>query len=296
MDEPHDPGDPGDPGGPDGPDDYELLDAGDGRRLERFGARVVDRPAPAATGPRSRDASWDTADLRFDRHRGWRGAAVALDPWTVRMDALTLELRSTETGQVGLFPEQRPVWQWLTDRVAEVTGDPDEPPPLLNLFGYTGAATLAAAAAGGNVVHVDASRPGVAWARRNAELSGLADAPIRWLVDDAESFLRREARRRRRYAGLVLDPPSYGHGPSGKAWRLQERLHDLVGLAADVATPDAFVALSAHTPGIGPDELQAALAWAFGQSPSLGAGPLELEARSGARLPLGSWACIMAGG
>src|SRR5688500_7103075 len=130
----------GDHPGMDDPGDYELLDAGDGRRLERFGARVADRPAPAATGPRSREASWDTVDLRFERHRGWRGDAVALAPWTVRMGTLTLELRSTETGQVGLFPEQRPVWQWLTERVAEVTGDPEEPPPVLNLFGYTGAA------------------------------------------------------------------------------------------------------------------------------------------------------------
>ena len=116
----------------------------------------------------------------------------------VRVHPLTLELRCTETGQVGLFPEQRPVWQWLADRIVAATDDPEAPPAVLNLFGYTGAATLAATAAGASVVHVDASRPGVAWARRNAELSGLAERPIRWLVDDAETFLRREARRGRR--------------------------------------------------------------------------------------------------
>jgi 23S rRNA (cytosine1962-C5)-methyltransferase len=187
------------------------------------------------------------------------------------------------------------VWQWLADRIVAATDDPEAPPGVLNLFGYTGAATLAAAAAGASVVHADASRPAVAWARRNADLSGLAGRPIRWLVDDAETFLRREARRGRRYAGLILDPPSYGHGPSGNAWRLEERLEPLVGLAADVAAPGAFIALSAHTPGIGPQELSAALAWAFGESDSLAAGPLDLEARSGGRLPLGSWARMMAG-
>jgi 23S rRNA (cytosine1962-C5)-methyltransferase len=261
---------------------YELIDAGDGRRLERFGSRIVDRPAQSvADVPRraARDA-WAAADLRFDRDRGWTGAGR--DPWTISLDGLILELRPTGAGQLGFFPEHGLAWPWLRERVA------DRPAAeVLHLFAYTGATTLALASAGARVTHVDASRPAVAWARHNAELSGLADRPIRWIVDDALAFVRREARRGRRYAGLVLDPPTFGHGPGGTRWELDDGLPALLDACAAVAAPDAFVLLTAHTTALAPDDLAAALEVAFGIPAELESGELELEAGNGAVLPLG---------
>ena len=194
--------------------DYSLVDAGGWRRLERFGAVMIDRPAPGAAEPARRPEAWSRADASFDHEGGWQWLEPRPSPWLAGIDGLTFELGSTNTGQIGLFPEQAPMWRWLADRTRPASS-------VLNLFGYTGGATLAAARAGATVVHVDASRPAVAWARRNAALSGLADRPVRWIVDDATSFVAREHRRGRRYDGLILDPPSYGHGDGGRAWRLE---------------------------------------------------------------------------
>jgi 23S rRNA (cytosine1962-C5)-methyltransferase len=270
-----------------GPDRaHELLDAGEGRRLERFGARTVDRPAPAATGPRRRPDAWDEADLRFERERGWQAHGAPVEPWTVDVDGLKLELRPTEAGQVGWFPEHAALWPWLHGAVADRPGA-----EVLHLFGYTGATTLMLARAGARVTHVDASRPAVAWARRNAELSGMADAPIRWIVDDADSFLRREARRGRRYGGVVLDPPSFGHGPAGRRWELESGVGDLLEACLAVAEPRAFLVLTAHTTGWDGARLSEALqSSAGGRIGRLDSGELRLEGQSGAVLSLGAFA------
>jgi 23S rRNA (cytosine1962-C5)-methyltransferase len=269
----------------------ELLDAGDGRRLERFGDRICDRPAPTATEPPRDAGAWTAADLRFDKYVGW--TSVADDepgPWEVEDGDLRFELRPTETGQVGLFPEHVRNREWVRSAVARLPAAPS----ILNLFAYTGAPTLDAAAAGSAVTHVDGSRPTVAWGRRNAELSGLTNRPIRWIVDDADAFVDRELRRERRYDAVILDPPSYGHGGRGKgtAWRLEDRLASLLERCAELTDGDpAFVVLSAHTPGFGPDRLAEELAIAFRRRPgSVDAGDLELRARSGARLRLGAYA------
>jgi 23S rRNA (cytosine1962-C5)-methyltransferase len=260
---------------------WELIDAGDGRRLERFGGRIVDRPAPTATERRRAPAStWSDADLVYDRDRGWHGAD--LEAWAVDLDGLRLELRPTEAGQVGLYPEHRAHWPWLRDHLAGRSA-----PAVLHLFAATGASTLALASAGARVTHVDASRPAVAWARRNAELSGLAAAPIRWMVDDALDFVRREGRRRRRYTGIVLDPPSYGHGPGGRRWALVEALPELLDAIANVAESEAFVLLTAHSTGLTTEDLAAALDTALGRARHLEAEPVSLVATSGAVLPLG---------
>jgi 23S rRNA (cytosine1962-C5)-methyltransferase len=263
-------------------DGYALIDAGEGRRLERFGSRVVDRPAPSVLGlPRlAQYAAWAGADLRFDRDVGWTTGPK--DPWTVGIEGLSLELRPTATGQVGLFPEHALAWPWLRERLAAQPAA-----EVLNVFAYTGASTLALAAAGARVTHIDASRPAVAWARRNAELSGLADRPVRWIVDDALTYVRREERRGRRYAGIVLDPPSFGHGPSGTRWELDDALPVLLAACAGVAEPDAFALLTAHTPDLTPGDLAAALEIAFGIPAELESGDVELVAESGAILPLG---------
>ena len=270
-------------------DDYELLDIGGGARLERFGTRVVDRPHPAAYGERGDPEAWDTATLYFAPGEGWHGTDP-VEPWSVVADGITLELRPTDTGQVGLFPEQAPSWAWLRDVVARRAAG-GTPPSVLNLFAYTGVATLVAAAAGASVAHVDGSKPAVAWARHNAVLSGLADRPIRWLVDDAPGFVARELRRGRHYDGVILDPPSYGHGARGRAWRLED---DGPALLADCARlvggSRGFVLLTAHTPGFGPAELGHALGTALRLPRTrIETGDLALTANSGRRLELGSF-------
>jgi 23S rRNA (cytosine1962-C5)-methyltransferase len=273
-----------------------LLDCGDGRRLDRFGTLILDRPAPSAAHPTLADpGAWATADARYERAGpgpgAWTGAAVGTEPWLVRVEGLTFELRLTETGQVGLFLEQVPMWRWLRRRVAEA----GRPIAILDLFAHTGGSTLAAASAGASVVHVDGSRGAVGWARHNAAISGLTDAPIRWIVEDAETFVRRELARGHRYDAVVLDPPSYGHGPNREQWRLGDRLPDLLrSCAALTGARRAFLLVTTHTPGFGPDGLGRELAGAFRPDElSLGrleSGPLDLVASSGARLPLGAFA------
>ena len=265
-------------------DDYELLDLGSGARLERFGSRVVARPHPAAEGRRRDPAAWGQAALTFESGAGWTGHDAA-SPWEMAFAGLRLELRPTATGQVGMFPEQAASWKWLRDRVRPAMA-------VLNLFAYTGVATLVAADVGASVVHVDASRPTVAWARRNAELSGLVDRPIRWIVDDAASFAARELRRGNRYDGVILDPPSYGHGAGSRTWRLEDDLAVLLDQVSElVGGPDGFVLLTAHTPGFGQERLAEELAVSLG-APAAGieGGPLLLTARSGAMLDLGAFA------
>ena len=275
--------------------DYRLLDIGDMRRLERFGTRVVDRPALAEGGFPTRDPGvWATTDARFERDDGTGGGRwICVDPsietpWPVTIEGLTFEVRLSPSGQVGCFPEQTATWAWLGDRLAETGTTTTE---VLHLFAHTGGSTLAAACAGARVVHVDAGRPALAWARRNAELNGLAGAPIRWIADDAAAFVRRETRRARRYQGIVLDPPSFGHGPNGRPWRLADDLAQLVaGCAGLLADGPAFVVLSAHTPGFEAEQLGQVLADALGpqRGGRIDVDELSIPAVSGRVLGLGA--------
>jgi 23S rRNA (cytosine1962-C5)-methyltransferase len=275
---------------------YELIDFGGGARLERFGDRVVDRPHPAALGSRSEPNAWRDADLRFDRDRGWTGLPTDPGPWAVEHDGLSLELRPTEAGQVGLFPEHLGMLPWLRARVGERT-TAGRSVSVLHLFAYTGLATLALSAAGAEVTHVDASRPTVAWARRNVDLSGLAEWPIRWIVDDAVAFAQREVRRGRRYAGIVLDPPSYGHGPGARPWRLEEDLEDLLAACAKVIEPDGFALLTAHTPGFDAKRLGRMLDGSLGRSGgTVDGGELFVSTADGRRLELGAFVRRAGGG
>lgn len=270
---------------------YELLDAGVRRRLERFGTLTIDRPAPGADGFRLAPEAWADAHLRFDAGAGWSGQAWPVEPWPVEIDGLTLELRPAASGGVGLYPEHTANVEWLNAQVAALVAarPPDAPPQLLNLFAHTGLATLAMARSGGAVAHVDSARSAVAWARRNAELSGLQDRPIRWLVDDAAGFVAREARRGRRYDGIVLDPPAFGRAAAGD-WRLEEDLPALLAACRSVAAPGAFVLLTAHSESVDGKALAAMLRTALGGGTTADAiVPLDLIAASGARLALG-WA------
>ncbi|MBI3748891.1 MAG: class I SAM-dependent methyltransferase [Chloroflexi bacterium] len=270
--------------------DYELIDFGGGARLERFGDRVVDRPHPGALGAREDSAAWQLADLRFDRERGWTGPGVGAGAWPFEPAGLRLELRPTDAGQVGLFPEHLAMLGWLRtriDRRLAATGAPS----ILHLFAYTGLATLAMAAAGAEVTHVDASKPTVAWARRNAELSGQSGRPNRWIVDDAVAFTEREGRRGRTYAGIVLDPPSYGHGPGARPWRLADGLPRLLTACGGVLAPGGFLLLTAHTPGFEAGRLAQLLGAHLRAEPrDIDAGELGVAAADGRVLDLGAFA------
>jgi 23S rRNA (cytosine1962-C5)-methyltransferase len=270
---------------------YELLDAGVRRKLERFGPLTIDRPAPGADGFRLTPSAWTAPDLRFDPGPGWSGPAWPAEPWQVEIAGLRMEVRPTDSGGVGLYPEHASNLSWLEDQVEARLGRAGDgaPPQALNLFAHTGLATLAMARAGAAVAHVDGARSAVAWARRNASLSGLADRPIRWLVDDAATFVTREARRSRRYDGIVLDPPAFGRA-GGREWRLAEDLRSLLVACRGIAAPGAFLLLTAHSEQVDGQDLAAALRSAFrGEAGSVEVSPLELTAALGARLTLG-WA------
>lgn len=273
------------------PDQYELLDFGDGRKLERVGGWVVDRPCPAADGARRQDASqWAGADGQFrrsDKDAGkwkWRGSPPA--DWAVQHGEFALQLKPTDFGHLGVFPEQAENWDWISQKVERA----GRPLKVLNLFAYTGGSTLAAAAAGAEVTHVDAAKNVVQWARRSAEHSGLAEHPIRWIAEDAAKFVRRELQRENFYDAVILDPPSYGHGPKGEVWKLSQHLVPLLTDCAElVKRRPAFFLLTCHSPGFGPAELEAMLSdtlfGACGQG--VESKPLSLRTISGRNLPAG---------
>lgn len=271
-------------------DQYELLDFGDGRKLERYGQLVVDRPSPPAENTRiSQPNLWKSADARFVRegNRGhWQPKSFRPGNWQLQWNESVFLLKPTEFGHLGVFVEQAGNWQWIAKRVSTL-----DKPKVLNLFAYTGGSTLAAAAAGAEVVHVDSAKNIVAWARRNAELSGLAAAPIRWITEDATRFVERELKRGNRYDAVILDPPSYGHGPKGESWKVQRDLLPLLRAIGELTEGQRkFILLTCHSPGFGPAELQASLSDAIFGSCQAGGGAkrMAIDTRSGRKLPAGA--------
>ncbi len=230
---------------------YTLLDSGDNRKLERFGDVVVDRPrGQAVWQPRTPVESWqaDAVFVREGRYE-WRFDRRLPKPWMVELDGLRFRLEPTDFGHVGVFPEHLAAWQWMTDAIRAAGRNVN----VLNLFAYTGGATFAAARAGANVCHLDASKKSVQWARENAGLNGLDDAPIRWIADDAIRFLKREHRRDSRYDGIILDPPNYGRGTRQEVFKLDEHVGELLRLCRAVLTDrPLFVALTCHAQGYTP--------------------------------------------
>ncbi len=211
---------------------YELLDSGNGRKLERFGTIVIDRPEPQALwSPQLASAEWGKAHGIFsasgeDEEKGkWRIDRPVLESWPVRVGAATMLCRLQGLWHVGLFPEQYPHWEWMLDRIAAVN---EETPRVLNLFAYTGAATLLAAAAGAAVTHLDASKKAIQWGRDNQAASKLGAAKIRWILDDAAKFIAREVRRGKTYHVILVDPPKFGRGPEGEVWDLFTHLPQLL--------------------------------------------------------------------
>ena len=221
-------------------EDYALLDSGAGRKLERFGKIVVDRPEPQALwSPHLARATWDEPHAVFagedDEEKGrWRIEKPVPESWPVKVRGVTMLCRLSGFRHLGLFPEQLPHWEWMLARLAECR---DERPRVLNLFAYTGAASLLAAAAGAHVTHVDASKKAIAWGKENQSASKLEDAPVRWILDDAKKFVAREVRRGKSYDLILVDPPKFGRGPDGEIWDLFTSLPSLMADCANLLAP-----------------------------------------------------------
>mgnify|MGYP004647468409 FL=1 len=233
--------------------DYELTDASEGERLERWGRYVLIRPDPQIIWINDRKGSeWGHADGVYRRSSGGGGAWVRNrlpEEWKVGYGSLTFLLKPMGFKHTGLFPEQAVNWDWFSELIRNA----GRPIKLLNLFAYTGGATVAAAAAGASVCHVDAAKGMVAQARQNAALSGLADAPIRYIVDDCVKFTEREIRRGNKYDAVIMDPPSYGRGPSGEVWKIEDNIDRLVSLCAQVLSErPLFFLINSYTTGLSP--------------------------------------------
>jgi 23S rRNA (cytosine1962-C5)-methyltransferase len=239
--------------------DYALLDSGDMRKLERVGSYTLVRPAPQAVWrPQLPAAVWAAADASYLRDSSGSGAwefhNKVKREFDILFDKLALRIKLTDFGHLGLFPEQAANWEWLRSQIrTRLQRTNGRNLYVLNLFGYTGGSTLAASQAGAHLVHVDAAKGVVDWARRNAALCRLDERPIRWLIDDALKFVKREARRASRYQGIILDPPSFGRGPKGEVFKIEDDLLPLLDACRELLAPDAlFVLYSCHTPGFTP--------------------------------------------
>jgi 23S rRNA (cytosine1962-C5)-methyltransferase len=273
------------------PDQYQLIDFGRGRKLERFGPHVLDRTCPAAERLKpSLPNRWTEAEARFDRtdegDGQWSPPDCLPDRWRIRHADWSFEVRPTPFGHVGLFPEQAENWDWLIQQLGAVS----TAFRVLNLFAYTGGSTLAAATAGAETVHVDAAKNVVNWARRNAEQSALAGAPIRWICEDAATFVRRELRRGARYDALILDPPSYGRGPKGQVWKIDRHLEPLLDACGQLMQRRArLILLTCHTAGYSSNALRRLLArtCVAGNASQIEARMLTLSSSSGRQLPSG---------
>ena len=239
---------------------YALLDSGEGMKLERFGGYVLARPDPEALWQkRLPPSAWEAADATYERKGAtgaWRKAHSMPKAWNMQYGGLTLELRPTSFKHVGLFPEQKEHWDWLGAKLKAVAKGGAKP-RVLNLFAYTGAATLAAAQAGAEVVHLDSSKVAIEWARVNAKLSNLETAQIRWIEDDALKFLRKELKRGNKYDAVIMDPPAFGHGSGTALWKIERDFYKLVELAFGVLS-DAPIALivNGYTAGYSPITLR----------------------------------------
>ena len=292
-------------------DDYELLDSGDFEKLECFGRYVTRRPEPQAIWrPSLPESDWQRADASFVRdarsdERGeWRLRPQMPDRWTVdyryRGMQLRMRLGLTSFKHVGIFPEQAANWNFIYDQcerlgavsesagAAGATSVADGPVRVLNLFAYTGGATLAARAAGAEVTHVDSVRQVVTWARENMELSGLDG--VRWIVEDALKFVRREVRRGSRYRGIILDPPAYGRGANGEKWVLEEHIGEMLACCAQLLEPQgAFLVLNLYSMGLSSTLARTAVRQAFGAPRDEQWGELYFTDRGGKELPLGTY-------
>ena len=257
--------------------DYELLDSSDGERLERWGKYILRRPDPQIIWKKAaQHKAWNKADATYKRSSsgggGWSKNTLP-QSWNINYESLglTFVLKPMGFKHTGLFPEQAANWEWFSELIKKA----GRPIKVLNLFAYTGGATIAAAKAGASVVHVDAAKGMVAQAKENAALSGLSDAPIRYIVDDCKKFVEREIRRGNKYDAVIMDPPSYGRGPSGEVWKIEDSVDELITLTASILSDDPlFFLVNSYTTGLSPAAMQYILG-------------LKVESRYGGRLESG---------
>lgn len=232
---------------------YELIDSGNGRKLERFGPYLLVRPCSQAVwSPQLSESEWNQADAIFsrDQENKWTFLKRLPDIWKIEIADITFKISPTGFGHLGVFPEQKASWEWIQKTLAPRA---PQKPKVLNLFAYSGGSTLASSKGGAAVCHLDASKGMVTWARENAALNQLENAPIRWIVEDVKKFLKRELKRGSRYEGIILDPPSFGHGSKGELFKIEDDIIPLLQDCRDLLS-DApmFVLFSCHTPGFSP--------------------------------------------
>jgi 23S rRNA (cytosine1962-C5)-methyltransferase len=275
---------------------YELIDSGEAEKLERFGEVVLRRPDPQALWKKELDKKvWDDAHAVYiaDKLRGkWQRKKEVPESWNINLDDINIELRLTADKSVfkhvGIFPEQYSNWLWIKETLKK-NKLRCPTPQILNLFAYTGGATVAALQAGASVTHIDASSGSIEWAKRNAELSGVIDKPVRWIVDDARKFVEREIRRGNHYHGVILDPPAYGHGPKKEVWNIEDDFLPLMDSIKKVLHNEPlFTLINGYSAGY------SALAYAenlsFLKGGEVEAGELSIEDRGGRHLPSGIFA------
>lgn len=247
--------------------DYECIDTGDGDKLERWGDVVLRRPDPQIIWPiRERAEAWKKADAHYHRSSSgggqWEMKRTLPERWVIGYDRLRFYIKPTGFKHTGLFPEQAVNWRWMMDKIA----DAGRPIKVLNLFAYTGGATVACASAGAEVCHVDASKGVVQWAKENAQLSGLEKRPIRYITDDVFKFVQREERRGSRYDAIIMDPPSYGRGPGGETWKLETSLYPFVETCMSILSDKPlFLLINSYTTGLSPTVMHNILAMTIGR-------------------------------
>lgn len=248
--------------------EYELFDTGGGEKLERWGKYILRRPDPQAIWPVAGDASlWEKADAHYYRSKSgggsWEYAKKMPEKWTVKYKELSFYIEPTGFKHTGLFPEQAVNWDWFMEKI-QSSGRKIR---VLNLFAYTGGATVAAAYAGAEVCHVDAAKGMVARAKENIELSGLADKPVRFITDDVLKFVQRESRRGSKYDAVIMDPPSYGRGPNGELWKIEDEIYGLITSCMEILTENPlFFLVNSYTTGLSPVVIRNMLALSMGRS------------------------------
>lgn len=267
---------------------YELLDTGDGRRLERFGDFVLDRPDPEVLWPKNlKEEEWEKADATFSDK--WNVKSEIPERWQIEHEGIKLWCKLAPFKHTGVFPEQQSQWDEIYKVIKETKRDIN----LLNLFGYTGAATMFAAKAGAKVTHVDASKPAVTWANENRQLNGLENAPIRWIVDDVLKFTEREVKRGTKYDAIIMDPPVYGHGPGGKPWDFSKDFPTLLDNCSKILSEKPlFILVNAYAISTSSITLGNTLLGYFGKIGGIiDRGELTLkESSAGRLLSTGIWA------
>ncbi|MBM3272010.1 hypothetical protein FJY94_01855 [Candidatus Kaiserbacteria bacterium] len=245
--------------------DYELIDSGEHMKLECFGDIVLARPETQAIWEKQKPEVWGDADASFSFGEGgkgkWNKKPDMPEEWQIGWEDARFILKLTAFKHIGIFPEQASQWGWIREQTKKL-----EAPKVLNLFGYTGAASVVAAQAGASVTHVDASKQSIQWAKENAEASGLSDDSIRWILDDALVFTKREVRREAKYDGIILDPPAFGRGPKGEVWHIEESLPELMAALKELLSDKsgAFLILNGYAAGYTPQSFKQLVEGSFG--------------------------------